>query len=300
MELASLISTAENLKIKGLAEPEKPIDKHSNAANKRLASPPRLVQTQTAAGQLQQTLNSSNVGTIHHASPMYLQSTPSGAKRKRVEYGSYGAAAAYLGAAAAGNTILRGDKDEVKGSILAAACNSAGGSVVVDVNSTATAAAHRLVESVVSNTGGGPGGGGAPQSQVLLVPVADDHITGGELVAAGYNSSSHHGGLATSDTVLYSVAGAQIYVSRVGGAAGEDGATAGAIVPGTREVMYTTSGEHYASSDDGGPIAPSSDNQHEVNMVSMLHLGCNVFAYAYVHRYSYEGETCYCNKYLFV
>lgn len=156
-ELASLISTAENLKIKGLAEPEKPSEKHSYCgSNKRLAtSPPRLGGGVGPNSQLQPALNSS---PGLHASPLYLQSTPSG-KRKRIEapphYSSY--APSYLTAATGGGggngSVLLRDKDGVDGGMgkgTAVVCNNTG-SVVVDMNSSA---AHRLVESVVNGSGG--------------------------------------------------------------------------------------------------------------------------------------------------
>ncbi|KAB7496583.1 Protein bric-a-brac 1, partial [Armadillidium nasatum] len=65
-ELGSLISTAENLKIKGLAEPERPLEK----SVKRLASPPRI---------------QGNAMPLQHAPiTLFQQSSPS-AKRKRTE-----------------------------------------------------------------------------------------------------------------------------------------------------------------------------------------------------------------------
>ena len=60
----------------------------------------------------------------------------------------------------------------------------------------------------------------------MLVPVpGDEHLSAGEL---SYNTSGHPG-LATSDAVLYSVAGTAIYVGKVGQAPGDD-------APPTREV----------------------------------------------------------------
>lgn len=166
-ELASLISTAENLKIKGLAEPEKPSEKHSNCTNKRLASPPRL-------NPQQQLAQPTNNGPTLHGSPMYIQSTPS-AKRKRIEaphYATY--SPAYLGTGSAstnGSVVLR-DKDiDGKTGTVVACSGNAGNSVVVDINPGG--ATHRLVESVVNNNGGVSACGGVPSgpSQVVLVPV---------------------------------------------------------------------------------------------------------------------------------
>ena len=205
--------------------------------------------------------NNSNSNTLH-ASPMYLQSTPS-VKRKRVDSGHYQSytAAAYLGGGngpAPSNTIIR-EKEDPK-SIIACSNGPAPNSIVVDMNSgPVAAAAHRLVESVVNSTNGAGGCSGSTPSQVVLVPVpGDDHIAGD----LAYNTSSHHA-LATSDAVLYSVAGTAFYVGRVGSAPGDE-----AAVP-AREVMYASGGEHYASSDEGGQIqTTASEQQHEVNMVS--------------------------------
>lgn len=70
-ELGSLISTAENLKIKGLAEPERPLEK----SVKRLASPPRGVTGPHSTGVV--------TGSLQHAPLTLFQGSSPSAKRKR-------------------------------------------------------------------------------------------------------------------------------------------------------------------------------------------------------------------------
>ncbi|XP_068221260.1 protein bric-a-brac 1-like isoform X6 [Palaemon carinicauda] len=94
-ELGSLISTAENLKIKGLAEPDRPTEK----AVKRIASPPRS-QPPTLVSQA--TTVGTPITVTQHLQVKYPQSSPV-AKRKKTE--QFNVQSSYVG--------LRENQEEV-------------------------------------------------------------------------------------------------------------------------------------------------------------------------------------------
>ena len=190
-----MISTAENLKIKGLAEPERPIEK----SVKRLASPPR--------GQ--------NLSTGSTPIALFSSSSPS-AKRKRCD--QFAHCTTYTNSR---------DKDD-------------------KLNSTPLADLHRDASSGTS--------------QVVLLPTADSAVAATDLTPQ-QSYVSHHASLATSDGVLYSVAGTAIYVGTSTGNATPRGEL-------IREVYSAT--ENYTNNSEdtvAGPSGVQTPHQNDSTMV---------------------------------
>ncbi|XP_066937630.1 longitudinals lacking protein, isoforms H/M/V-like isoform X12 [Macrobrachium rosenbergii] len=173
-ELGSLISTAENLKIKGLAEPDRPTEK----AVKRIASPPRsqpptLVSQATAV---------TPITVTQHLQVKYPQSSPV-AKRKKTE--QFNVQSSYVGirenqeevvtveAENGENLSLRGENLSLRGENL-------------------TIRDH--------------------PPQVVLVPSHEVSSHQQEVTThTPQPYASHHAPIPASESVLYSVSGTAIY-----------------------------------------------------------------------------------------
>ncbi|CAL4135385.1 unnamed protein product, partial [Meganyctiphanes norvegica] len=181
-ELASLISTAENLKIKGLAEPDRPIEK----GIKRLSSPPRNHQSASVSGAGHTMAPISTAGVLHGPGPppphqaikhhgvlhKYPLSSPS-AKRKRLDTsGVYTTIGNIYSSSSRDNELDLDDNIEANG-----------------VNSEQQQQQHLVVAS-------GPPQCPPPSTQVVLMSAHElpqAHQTGDKIPGAGVHSySSHH------------------------------------------------------------------------------------------------------------
>ncbi|XP_063605875.1 protein bric-a-brac 1-like isoform X6 [Penaeus indicus] len=175
-ELASLISTAENLKIKGLAEPERPTEK----TVKRIASPPRPQPPPLPP----QPAPATPVGvTQHHQVSKYPQSSPV-AKRKKTE--QFNVQSSYVG--------VRENQEEV---VTVEAGN--GENLSLRGENLSLRGENLSIR------------GDHPAPQVVLVP---SHEPAHQPEVAPHTPqpyASHHGPITASEGVLYSVSGTAIY-----------------------------------------------------------------------------------------
>ncbi|KAK7037725.1 hypothetical protein SK128_024661 [Halocaridina rubra] len=176
-ELASLISTAENLKIKGLAEPERPAEK---VGIKRISSPPRQTSAPIAA-------QVTPITVTQHLQVKYSQSSPA-AKRKKTE--QFNVQSSYVGgrdnqeevvtveAENGENLSLRGENLSLRGENL-------------------TIRDHP-----------------PPPPQVVLVPSHEAASHPQEVAShTPQPYTSHHTPITATEGVLYSVSGTAIYAS---------------------------------------------------------------------------------------
>ncbi|XP_069194822.1 protein bric-a-brac 1 isoform X6 [Procambarus clarkii] len=227
-ELASLISTAENLKIKGLAEPDRPTEKNV----KRIASPPRPQPLPLPP----QSSPATTVGVPQHLQvSKYPQSSPV-AKRKKSE--QFNVQSSYVGmrenqeevvtveAGNGENLSLRGENLSLRGENLSIRDHSA--------------------------------------PQVVLVPSHEPPHQTDISSHTPQPYASHHGPIAASEGVLYSVSGTAIYA----GTAQVSSSSRGEQL--TREVYPQT--DQYHSSDEGTLPGPSGvqTQQHAETSMDML------------------------------
>ncbi|XP_045597832.1 longitudinals lacking protein, isoforms H/M/V isoform X3 [Procambarus clarkii] len=228
-ELASLISTAENLKIKGLAEPDRPTEKNV----KRIASPPRPQPLPLPP----QSSPATTVGVPQHLQvSKYPQSSPV-AKRKKSE--QFNVQSSYVGmrenqeevvtveAGNGENLSLRGENLSLRGENLSIRDHSA--------------------------------------PQVVLVPSHEPPHQTDISSHTPQPYASHHGPIAASEGVLYSVSGTAIYA----GTAQVSSSSRGEQL--TREVYPQT--DQYHSSDEGtlpGPSGVQTQQHAETSMTIKL------------------------------
>ncbi|XP_042880170.1 protein bric-a-brac 1-like isoform X5 [Penaeus japonicus] len=231
-ELASLISTAENLKIKGLAEPERPTEK----TVKRIASPPRPQPPPLPP----QPAPATPVGvTQHHQVSKYPQSSPV-AKRKKTE--QFNVQSSYVG--------VRENQEEV---------------VTVDAGNGENLSLRGENLSLRGENLSIRGEHPAPQ--VVLVPSHEPAHQPEVTPHTPQPYASHHGPIAASEGVLYSVSGTAIYA----GTAQVSSSSRGEQV--TREVYPQA--DQYHSSDEGtlpGPSGVQTQPHAEASMVSTIKL----------------------------
>ncbi|XP_071537206.1 uncharacterized protein [Panulirus ornatus] len=174
-ELASLISTAENLKIKGLAEPDRPTEKNV----KRIASPPR---PQPPPLPPQPTPVTAVGVTQHLQVSKYPQSSPV-AKRKKTE--QFNVQSSYVG--------VRENQEEV---------------VTVEAGNGENLS---LRGENLSLRGENLSIREHPAPQVVLVPSHEPPHQPDVTPHTPQPYASHHGPITASEGVLYSVSGTAIY-----------------------------------------------------------------------------------------
>ncbi|KAK3878558.1 hypothetical protein Pcinc_016817 [Petrolisthes cinctipes] len=184
-ELASLISTAENLKIKGLAEPDRPTD---NKGVKRLASPPRPQQLPPQATPVTPV-----VGVTQHLQvSKYPQSSPV-TKRKKTD--QFNVQSSYVGVGVGVGVGVRENQEEV-------------GSVEVGNGENLSLRGENL-----SMRGENLSLREHPAPQVVLVPSHEPPHQADVNPHIPQPYSSHHGPITASEGVLYSVSGTAIYAA---------------------------------------------------------------------------------------
>lgn len=173
-ELASLISTAENLKIKGLAEPDRPTEK----TVKRITSPPRPQATSLPPQ------SASAVVTQHLQVTKYPLSSPV-AKRKKTE--QFSVQSSYVG--------VRENQEEV---------------VTVETGNGENLSLRGENLSLRGENLSIREHPAPPPPQVVLVPSHEPHQP--EIAAhTPQPYTSHHGPITATEGVLYSVSGTAIY-----------------------------------------------------------------------------------------
>ncbi|XP_042230665.1 protein bric-a-brac 1-like isoform X2 [Homarus americanus] len=228
-ELASLISTAENLKIKGLAEPDRPVDK----SVKRIASPPRPQPPPLP----QQSTPATPVGVPQHLQvSKYPQSSPV-AKRKKSE--QFNVQSSYVG--------VRENQEEV---------------VTVEAGNGENLS---LRGENLSLRGENLSIRDHPAPQVVLVPSHEPPHQPDITSHTPQPYASHHGPIAASEGVLYSVSGTAIYA----GTAQVSSSSRGEQI--TREVYPQA--DQYHSSDEGtlpGPSGVQTQPHAETSMTIKL------------------------------
>ncbi|XP_045128967.1 protein bric-a-brac 1-like isoform X5 [Portunus trituberculatus] len=219
-ELASLISTAENLKIKGLAEPDRPAEK----VVKRIGSPNRSQNPTLPPQSTPPTAIAVGVGlglNQHLQVSKYPPSSPV-AKRKKTE--QFNVQSSYVG--------VRENQEEV---------------VTVEAGNGENLS---LRGENLSLRGENLSLREHPAPQVVLVPSHEPPPHQPEITShAPQPYASHHCPIATSDGVLYSVSGTAIYA----GTAQVSSSSRVEQLP--REVYPQT--EQYHSSDEGTVPGPS-------------------------------------------
>uniref|UniRef100_A0A0P4W373 BTB domain-containing protein n=1 Tax=Scylla olivacea TaxID=85551 RepID=A0A0P4W373_SCYOL len=217
-ELASLISTAENLKIKGLAEPDRPAEK----VVKRIGSPNRSQNPTLPPQSTPPTPIAVGVGLNQHLQvSKYPPSSPV-AKRKKTE--QFNVQSSYVG--------VRENQEEV---------------VTVEAGNGENLS---LRGENLSLRGENLSLREHPAPQVVLVPSHEPPPHQPEITShAPQPYASHHCPIATSDGVLYSVSGTAIYA----GTAQVSSSSRVEQLP--REVYPQT--EQYHSSDEGTVPGPS-------------------------------------------
>ncbi|KAK8741219.1 hypothetical protein OTU49_002562 [Cherax quadricarinatus] len=224
-ELASLISTAENLKIKGLAEPDRPTEKNV----KRIASPPRPQPPPLPP----QSTPATPVGVPQHLQvSKYPQSSPV-AKRKKSE--QFNVQSSYVG--------VRENQEEV---------------VTVE---TGNGENLSLRGENLSLRGENLSIRDHPAPQVVLVSSHEPPHQPDVTSHTPQPYASHHGPIAASEGVLYSVSGTAIYA----GTAQVSSSSRGEQLP--REVYPQT--DQYHSSDEGtlpGPSGVQTQSHAETSM----------------------------------